>query len=219
MSNTTLTQPPSKVYGGSFEPDNRNNPRTLIANWVNPGSHVLDVGPGDGAISRWLREQKQCTAVGIEYSPEAAAIAQPIFQKIIVGSVENAAVVAEAAELGPYDAIIFADVLEHLVDPWSVLRVMKIHLKPSGCILISVPNVAHWLLRLNLLIGRFDYTDGYIMDRTHLRWFTRRTAMQMATSSGYDVVDAATVFKPRYLRFWPALMGYQTVLNIRPHAT
>jgi 2-polyprenyl-3-methyl-5-hydroxy-6-metoxy-1,4-benzoquinol methylase len=218
MSDMSLTQPPSKVYGGEFEPDNINNPRTIIAKWVRPGSHVLDVGPGNGAISRWLRDQKQCTAVGIEYSQEAAAVAQPIFQKLIIGSIEDAAVVSQAAGLGPYDTIVFADVLEHLVDPWAVLRAMHTLLKPEGHILISVPNVANWMLRLNLLIGRFDYTDGFIMDRTHLRWFTRRTARAMATSSGYEVVEVATVYKPRFLRFWPSLMGYQTVLNIKPHA-
>ncbi len=78
-----------------------------------------------------------------------------------------------------------------------------------------MPNIAHWMVRLNLLRGRFDYTDGYLMDRTHLRWFTFRTAQELAAQTGYRVVDQATVFKPRFARFWRTLNGYQIVLNLQ----
>ena len=89
-------------------------------------------------------------------------------------------------------------------------------LVPGGHVLLSLPNVAHWTARLNLLRGRFDYTDGYLMDRTHLRWFTFRTAQELAEQAGYRVADQAAVFKPRFARFWPSLNGYQIVLKIAP---
>ena len=135
-----------KLFWGTFNPCDLNNPRTIIAQWVPPG----------------------------------------------------------------------ATVLEHLVDPWKVLRGMHPLLSPAGRVLISVPNIAHWTARLNLLLGRFDYTDGYLMDRTHLRWFTRRTAKEMALQTGYRVMAQGTVFKPHIARFWPTLMGFQTVLNLAP---
>lgn len=204
---------PARVYGGAFDALDRNNPRTLIAGWVAAGSHVLEVGPGDGVITQWLRANKSCTSVGVEYVPEAAEAGRAAFDHMIVGSIEAADVQAQAAARGPYDAVIFADVLEHLVDPWAVLRRVRPMLRTSGRVLISVPNVAHWTARLNLLRGRFDYTEGYLMDRTHLRWFTRRTARALVESAGFRVVECATVFKPRFARFWPALMGFQTVLN------
>jgi hypothetical protein len=102
------------------------------------------------------------------------------------------------------------------VDPWQVLREMRGLLAPGGHVLLSVPNIAHWTARLNLLFGRFDYTDGYLMDRTHLRWFTWRTARAMAQASGYVVVAEGCVFKPRFLRFWRSFNGFQIVLKLAP---
>ena len=110
----------------------------------------------------------------------------------------------------------FADVLEHLVDPWGVLRMLRPLLSPSGCVLLSVPNIAHWTARANLLLGRFDYTDGYLMDRTHLRWFTWKSARQMAAIAGYRIVEEQSVFKPRFARFWRGFNGFQIVLNLLP---
>lgn len=213
MNGTVRT---ARVYGGAFNALDRNNPRTIIAEWVAAGSHVLEVGPGDGVITRWLRANKACTSVGVEYVAQAAEIGRTAFDHMIVGSIEAPDVQAQAESRGPYDAVIFADVLEHLVDPWRVLRGVRPMLKPTGRVLISMPNVAHWTVRLNLLRGHFDYTDGYLMDRTHLRWFTRRTARELVHTSGYRVVEYATVYKPRFARFWPALMGFQTLLNAAP---
>jgi 2-polyprenyl-3-methyl-5-hydroxy-6-metoxy-1,4-benzoquinol methylase len=204
----------TNLYGGQFDAANRNNPRTIIGNWVTEGTVVLEVGPGDGVISRWLKQTKQCRTVGVEYFPAAAIAARDAFDELFIGSIEDPAIVAKAAAQAPFDAIVFADALEHLVDPWNVLRQMRSLLVPQGHVLLSVPNVAHWTARLNLLRGRFDYADGYLMDRTHLRWFTFRTAQELAQQTGYRVVDQAAVFKPRFARFWRAFNGYQIVLNL-----
>jgi 2-polyprenyl-3-methyl-5-hydroxy-6-metoxy-1,4-benzoquinol methylase len=209
-----LTQ--ARVYGGQFQPNARNNPRTIIANWVAPNSRVLEVGPGDGVIGAWLAAHKGCSVVGVEYVPQAAHVAAAHFSHMITGSIEDPAVQAQVRELAPYDAIIFADVLEHLVDPWSVLAALRPLLSPAGHVLLSVPNIAHWMARANLLLGRFDYTDGYLMDRTHLRWFTWKSAREMAVRSGYRVVEEQVVFKPRFARFWRTFNGFQIVLNLVP---
>jgi methionine biosynthesis protein MetW len=205
---------PTNLYGGQFDAANRNNPRTIIGHWVPKKSVVLEVGPGDGVISRWLKHTKQCRTIGIEYVPAATEAAPDAFNNLLIGSIEDQSIVEQAAAFAPFDVIIFADVLEHLVDPWNVLRQMRPLLASQGHVLISMPNVAHWTVRLNLLRGRFDYTDGYLMDRTHLRWFTFRTARELAQQAGYRVVDQAAVFKPRFMRFWRAFNGYQVVLNL-----
>ena len=205
-----------KVYGGAFDAQNHNNPRTIIGHWVPTDVAVLEVGPGDGVISRWLKEVKHCRTIGVEVVPEAVERMRTAFDHIIVGSIETESVVAQARVYAPYDAIIFADVLEHLVDPWSVLRQMRPLLSSTGRVLVSVPNVAHLTARLNLLFGYFEYTDGYLMDRTHLRWFTHRSAKAMAHTTGYRVMAEATVYKPRLARFWPTLNGFQIVLNLAP---
>jgi 2-polyprenyl-3-methyl-5-hydroxy-6-metoxy-1,4-benzoquinol methylase len=205
-----------RVYGGQFEPNARNNPRTIIARWVPEGARVLEVGPGDGVVGSWLTANKRCQVIGVEYVPEAAQAAAATFARMIVGSIEDAGVQAQVRESGPYDAIIFADVLEHLVDPWSVLRDLRPLLNPGGRVLLSVPNIAHWTARANLLRGRFDYTDGYLMDRTHLRWFTWKSARALAQSCGYRIVEEQVVYKPRFARFWRTLNGFQIVLNLSP---
>lgn len=211
----TISEQP-RVYGGEFQANERNNPRTIIARWVAPGSRVLEVGPGNGVVGAWLAANKGCSVVGVEYVPEAAQVAAAHFDHMIVGSIEDAGVQAQVSALAPYDAIIFADVLEHLVDPWGVLRMLRPLLSPSGCVLLSVPNIAHWTARANLLLGRFDYTDGYLMDRTHLRWFTWKSARQMAAIAGYRIVEEQSVFKPRFARFWRGFNGFQIVLNLLP---
>jgi 2-polyprenyl-3-methyl-5-hydroxy-6-metoxy-1,4-benzoquinol methylase len=181
---------------------------------VKNGAAVLEVGPGDGVVSRWLKSDKGCRTIGVEYVPQAAARARDAFDDMLVGNIEDRAMLSALQAHAPFDFVIFADVLEHLVDPWEVLRQMHTLLVPDGHVLLSMPNVAHWTVRLNLLRGRFDYTDGYLMDRTHLRWFTFRTAQELAVQTGYRVVDQAAVYKPRFARFWRALNGYQIVLNL-----
>jgi 2-polyprenyl-3-methyl-5-hydroxy-6-metoxy-1,4-benzoquinol methylase len=205
-----------RLYGGRFEPDSNNNPRTFIASWVPAGSSVLEVGPGDGVISRWLKQKRGCHAVGVEVMAQSAAATQDVFDPLIIGSIEAPAVVETVAAHAPFDAIIFADVLEHLADPWQVLRNMRPLLSSSGRVLLSVPNIAHWTARMRLLSGSFDYTEGYLMDRTHLRWFTRRSARAMAREAGYRVEAERVVYRPHVIHFWPTLMGYQFALNLAP---
>jgi methionine biosynthesis protein MetW len=202
------------LYGGSFDPDARNDPRAIISRWVREGTSVLEVGPGDGVISRYLKHSKNCHTVGVEVMPEALEVARDAFHHLIIGSIEDHHTLKQVARFGPFDSIVLADVLEHLVDPWAVLRQLRSQLKPSGDVLLSVPNVAHWSIRLSLLGGRFEYTDGYLMDRSHLRWFTRRSARDMAKQAGYRILEEATVYKPHIARFWPSLMGYQIVLRV-----
>jgi 2-polyprenyl-3-methyl-5-hydroxy-6-metoxy-1,4-benzoquinol methylase len=202
------------VYGGHFQPHNRNNPRTIIAGWVRDQSRVLEVGPGDGVVGGWLKATKRCWVVAVEAAEAAEPHLRGNFDEVVMGSIETPAVAERAAALGPYDAIVFADVLEHLVDPWQVLAGARNMLAVNGRVLLSVPNVAHWSVRLSLLFGRFEYSDGYLMDRTHLRWFTHRSARAMAHQAGLRVAAAATVYRPRFARFWPGLNGYQIVLNL-----
>ena len=94
----------------------------------------------------------------------------------------------DAGELdGSYDVLLFGDTLEHLADPVSVLRRLSTHLAADGTLIVSVPNVANWAIRLMLLSGRFRYTDRGILDRTHLRFYTRRTLVEMIESAGFRV--------------------------------
>ena len=105
---------------------------------------------------------------------------------MFVGSVDDAAVRERLSPDG-YDVVLFLDVLEHLAHPEEVLIAARGWLRPRGIVLCSIPNVAHWRVRLSLLRGRFDYEDVGLLDRTHLRWYTRRTARELVAGAGYQI--------------------------------
>jgi 2-polyprenyl-3-methyl-5-hydroxy-6-metoxy-1,4-benzoquinol methylase len=187
--------------------------RLPILDRVPPDSTVLDVGAWTGAHGDWLAEHRGATVDGIELEERAAAEAQ-CYRRMTVGAVEDPAVRPQVEPAG-YDAVLFLDVLEHLVDPHEVLGAARGWLRPGGRVLCSIPNVAHWRVRLGLLRGRFDYEDQGLLDRTHLRWFTRRTARELIAGAGYEVTwEDATVPQHPRLRVpqWllkPELFGYQ----------
>jgi SAM-dependent methyltransferase len=137
---------------------------------ISPGGRVLDVGCDTGRFGEALTRLKGCEVHGIELDEQAIAEARERLAVVHERSIEA----PEAfADLGPYDAILFFDVLEHLKDPWTVLARAARTLRPGGCIHAIVPNVAHVSVVRRLLLGRFEYAEHGIMDRTHLRWFTR----------------------------------------------
>ncbi len=181
---------------------------------VGTGSSVLDVGPWTGAHGRHLMATAGCVVDGVEADADAARTAAADYRELVQGSIEDPGV-RERIAPGAYDAILFLDVLEHLRDPADVLRSARHWLRPGGKVLCSLPNVAHWRVRLALARGRFDYAENGLMDATHLRWFTRRTARDLLTGAGYRVTweDAAVPQHPRLkVPQWllrPELFAYQ----------
>lgn len=135
----------------------------------------------------------------------------------------------------PFDAVVCADVLEHLPHPELLLARIRAWLKPGGTLFVSLPNVANLTVRAGLLVGRFPYADRGILDRTHLRFYTRSTARDLIESGGYRVISVAATAMPYELalpalgrppfsgavrgfaaataRLWPTLFGYQFVLE------
>ncbi len=189
---------------------------------VPAGATVLDVGPWTGAHGRHLVAHAGAVVDGVEPDPPAAGVAAVDYREVIVGLIDDPGVQARLADGGGYDVIMFLDVLEHLRDPHAVLSASRDWLRPGGRVLCSLPNVAHWRVRLALARGRFDYADNGLMDRTHLRWFTRSSARELVTASGYAVTweDAAVPQHPRVrvpqrlLR--PELFAYQLYFEATP---
>ena len=207
-----------------------------ILSLVPRGSVVLDVGCAGGYLARALRERGVEAVDGIEPSLEDAEAARPHCRRLVHGSVEDDEAVAELPD-NEYDVIVCGDVLEHLVEPERALRRLIPKLKPGGRFVISVPNVAHYSVRWTLLRGRFEYQDLGLLDRTHLRFFTGKTLVEMLESAGLtvDVRDATyratrlegmlVAFGPlaklhaRFvellMRRLPGLFAYQYVLATR----
>lgn len=153
--------------------------------------HVLEVGCGAGALgAEYKRVNPTCTYTGIELVEEAAAQARQRLDRVICGSVEKLG--PESLELvprGEVDCLVYGDVLEHLVDPWKVLREQVSWLAPGGQVLVCIPNVQHMSVLVGLLRGQFRYQDEGLLDRTHLRFFTLEGVRELLTSAGLVLYD------------------------------
>lgn len=173
--------------------ENKNSPLTKIANLVGQNKEVLEFGCSTGYLSQVLKE-KGCQVTGIEINEKAAQIARQHCPKVIIGDIER---LDYQKELGKerFDIMIFADVLEHLRNPRSVLIKVKKFLKSDGKLLISIPNIAHASVRLELLTGDFEYEDLGILDNTHLKYFTKKSILRLLDSCGYYIEDIDAVSK------------------------
>ena len=185
----------SSVYTRAVEIHGLGLSMRMMIERVPQGARVLDVGCASGYLAEPLREHRGCPYVdGVELDPADAALARRSYRNVVVGSAEEAATYARLA--GPYDAVLLGDVLEHLRDPAAVLRHVRALLAPDGVVVSSIPNVAHYSIRAQLLQGHFDYADTGILDRTHLRFFTRSTLLALFTDNGYRVTACDPALKP-----------------------
>jgi 2-polyprenyl-3-methyl-5-hydroxy-6-metoxy-1,4-benzoquinol methylase len=149
---------------------------------------VLDVGCGGGALGAALKaERPGCEVVGLEGFPEAAARARGRLDDVLCLDLDS--LESLPADAGKFDALVFGDVLEHLLDPLRLLRTLLPALADDGVLVLSIPNVKHWTVLYPLLVkDRWTYEDAGLLDRTHVHFFTGGTATQMLTELGLDLV-------------------------------
>jgi 2-polyprenyl-3-methyl-5-hydroxy-6-metoxy-1,4-benzoquinol methylase len=166
---------------------------------------VLDVGCGRGQLGEAIRALGW-NVWGVENSPEACETARTRLDGLIERDLHDFDGVAADLQGGQFDALIFSDVLEHVYDPLGVLERYLEHVKPGGKVLISVPNMVVWTNRLRLLFGRVTYSDTGIMDRTHIRFFTFKTAKALVRASGC-MLDYTTSTPYLIRAFLPLLKG------------
>ncbi len=207
---------------------------SLIASYLSAlpaQSKVLDIGAASGTLAR-MCQNKTLRLFGIEPNPDWAKIASPLYEKMWIGSISE----MDQELLQGFDVIILGDILEHLPDPEVVLRKLVQCQPANSLFIISIPNVANLWVRLNLLLGRFDYADRGILDRTHLHFFTRKTLVAMVKNTGLEIISIQATPIPlelvskffetfpgrglhaalAQLTSWlPTLLGYQFVLQAR----
>lgn len=175
-------------YSGSFNPVDINIPQVKILEWIKSNSRVLEFGCAAGRNSRLLKS-KGCYVTGIEIDEELAKSAKEICDEVFVGDInDNRAEFWENIALSEYDYILFMDVLEHLPNPEKTLIKIKECLRNKNTrIIIGVPNVLVWHTRKEFLLGRFDYEECGTLDKSHLRFFTYKTAQSMIEKSGFKI--------------------------------
>lgn len=170
-----------------------NTPDTLYESHARPellpflpeqSRSFLDVGCARGGFGASIRRRfgVGVRLVGIEPVEAQAADARAHYDEVVVGLYPDA--VSEWVER--YDCVVLADVLEHMLDPWAALESMKSLLTEEGRIVASIPNIQFLPMWLKVLRGRWDYADSGILDRTHIRFFTRKTMIEMFSNAGYE---------------------------------
>lgn len=178
-----------------FELDlNSNNSLAKISRMINPSSKVLEFGPATGRLTRYLKKQKQCKVFIVEIDEESAAIAAKYAQDSIIGDIEKYEWLEKYKE-EKFDHIIFADVLEHLYNPQIVLAKCATLLNTEGSILISVPNIAHNSVVIDLLNNQFNYRDTGLLDDTHIRFFTYYSLKNMINQCDLIINNEDAVIK------------------------
>jgi len=166
---------------------------------VGNNKKVLDVGCATGLVAQKLKEN-HCEVTGIEIDPEQADVARDACQEILVGDVETMDLALAPLS---FDVLLMADVLEHLKDPLGTLGKLSRFLSKGGFILVVLPNIAHFYFRLKLLMGQFDYQERGTLDKSHLRFFTLKTAKRLVVNAGFEIesIDVTVPNVPVSLAF------------------
>ncbi len=191
---------------------------------------LLDIGCSTGALGRELKQTASAALLyGMEFFPRAAQAARQWYREVFEADLEKVirAETTLEAILGnrQFDVIVMGDILEHLSYPEKILLGIKPFLKPGGRLIVSIPNVAFWPIRLRLLLGDFAYSENgifastanAILQKDHLKFYTLETAKQLLTCNGFtiDRIQNNNGTRPmRFLgRFWPRLFAFQFVMD------
>lgn len=170
---------------------------------------VVDIGCGAGALGRAFRQRNpQARLVGIDRDPRLAAFARQAMDEVLELDLER-----EDLPFAPesVDCLVYGDVLEHLTDPWDILRRHARVLAPDGVVLICIPNLEHWAFTERLLRGDWRYEEMGLFDRTHLRWFTAATMHKAIVGAGLQPLEThprifgIEAFREHAARMEPAL--------------
>lgn len=156
---------------------------------------LLDVGCADGTTGQNARQRKKIReVVGIEFHPPAAQAARQQLDMVLQGDIESIDLPFPANH---FDCILCADVLEHLKDPWAVLRKLHPLLRPDGILIASIPNFRHLHPLLKIIFNRFEYMESGILDKTHLRIFTLHTIRRLFEAEGFRITAIGRIYSSK----------------------
>lgn len=179
---------------------------------------VLDVGCATGRLGLELKKRGVTEVWGVELNRDYAEEAKTRLDTVICRDISDNELSLPNSH---FDCVIFADVLEHLVDPWAVVGNSKKYLRPGGWIVASIPNIRHVTIILGLILGRWTYTEHGLLDRTHLRFFTKREVMRLFDDDGFHVEKIRcnlSDHRPIAILAWVASLYYfRNFLSLQYH--
>lgn len=174
----------NKYFDSNFDIqlNNDNNSQIIVANKIKNESLVLDVGCGAGNLGKILKQKKDCIMYGVEIDNDAIEIAKNYYEEIYNFPIDQESNPNYLKFLNSdikFDYIVFADLLEHVLDAGAVIYKLSQKLKTDGSILVSLPNVAHMDVIIGLLDGKFNYNVTGLLDTTHLRFYTKNSFIEI----------------------------------------
>lgn len=179
---------------------------------------LVEVGCSSGALAREYKKlNSDCRYVGVECNPRYTNLAERYCDAVLALDIES---VDDASFLDALaaDCWIFGDTLEHLKDPWSLLARIRKSMPDGGSVVACIPNAQHWSMQARLCCGDLRYADSGLLDRTHLRWFTRQTIFQMFGDAGFRIIEGAPrIFnEPAREKILPAIKAMAASIGADP---
>jgi 2-polyprenyl-3-methyl-5-hydroxy-6-metoxy-1,4-benzoquinol methylase len=174
-------------YNNKPEDYYSNNRQEMLTFLPKKAAKILDVGCGDGTFANVVKKMNNAEVWGIEYMAEEANKAAKVLDKVFSGACES--FIDDLPE-NYFDVIYFNDVLEHLVDPYTVLDKIKSKLSANGIVISSIPSIRYHNVLMPLLFKKkFEYESFGVMDKTHMRFFTGKSIRNMYENLGYSIVE------------------------------
>lgn len=201
---------------------------SILMRLIPRGSKVLELGCASGYLSGYMEQGLGCRVTGLEFDPAATAIAATRCSEVYTADLDSPNALNVASASAPYDVLFAAAILEHLKQAETILKDTHKLLKPNATVIVSLPNIAHWGMRLRLLLGQFDYQDYGIMDKTHVHLYTLKTGRELLEQNGYVVEQVhiagsglqnilSGLFGQKTPLILPNLLAYELIYVARKH--
>ncbi len=181
-------------YAYDFDPNSK-TAAAFVVQFVDSGARVLEIGAGAGSIARPLTEVMHAKVTALEIDPVSADYLETFCARVVQADLNHPDWTDHFKAEPAFDAVVMADVLEHLLDPLSTLRAAASLLKPDGAVIVSLPHAGHNSVLACLLSADFEYREWGLLDKTHLRFFGIKNMKQLVRDAGLKIVDARFVVK------------------------
>jgi 2-polyprenyl-3-methyl-5-hydroxy-6-metoxy-1,4-benzoquinol methylase len=166
----------------------------------NDAKTILDIGCADGSFAKIVKDKNNAEVWGVELMAEEAKKASTKIDKVLAGSIEEC--IPEIPE-NYFDVIYLNDILEHLVDPYTIIQKIKKNLSENGVVISSIPNIRYHKSFMKLIFKKqWNYEDHGTLDKTHLRFFTKSSIHNMYTNAGYQVISHKGINASKSLKPW-----------------